>query len=258
MISIFDSGVGGLTVLKEINKKMPEYDLVYFGDSARAPYGGKSEDEIKKYALEDIEFLQEKGAKLIVIACNTVSTIAFDFLKEEVKLPLFGMVNSVVTSAVTTTKNNHIGVLGTQATINSGVYEKRIKVYAHNRNMKVDIFSQSAPTLVPLIESGKLSDNKTKKIVEDYLKIFKDNKIDTLVLACTHYHLLKNIIKNYLGDEVRIIDPGTAIAEEINTFLKNQTVIENSLIKNSKVNIYFSKNSDAITNLTKDILGDSA
>ncbi len=256
MIGIFDSGVGGLTVVKEINQKIPEYDLVYFGDTARIPYGDKSVDIIKQYALEDAKFLVEKGAKIIIIACHTVSVLAFEYLKENIDVPLFGMVNPVIISAVESTKNKKIGILATQATIDSGIYEQRIQDYAQNRNIDIQVFSQAAPLLVPIIESGKSSELITRNIVNDYLKKFKEEQIDTLILACTHYPLLKDIIIDYLGSEVKIIDPSITMSEEISSFLNKQTSIEASLIKNNKKNIYFSKLSDEIMELSRIIIGE--
>lgn len=232
MIGIFDSGIGGLTVVKKVFEILPpspagesEYQILYFGDTARTPYGGRSEEVIRKYALEDAEILVKQGAKIIVVACNTVSAVAMDFLRSKIKLPIFEVVTPAVEKAIRLTKNNRIGVIGTRATINSRIYEYLIK----KENSQIKVFQNSAPLLVPLVEEGWLKKPVTKTIVKKYLYPLKFNQIDTLILACTHYPFLKSIIQRKVGQRVKLVDPAEEVALKIKEFLEQNPKIEKSL-----------------------------
>jgi glutamate racemase len=245
MIGVFDSGIGGLTVVKKIFEILPAYQILYFGDTARAPYGGRGEEVIKKYALEDAEFLIKKGAKIIIIACNTASAIASDDLKKKLDLPVFEVVTPAVERAIRLTKNRRIGIIGTRATINSGIYEKLIKergpkVFGGGSVLDWKIFSQSAPLLVPLIEEGWLKKGLTKRIIKSYLQPLKNAQIDTLIMACTHYPLIKEQIQLKIGKKVQLIDPAEETILKLKEFLEKNQNIEKLLMKGKNHQFYVS------------------
>lgn len=231
MIGIFDSGIGGLSVVKAIERHLPDCNLIYFGDTARFPYGIKGPEVIKKYARENAEFLINQGAKVIVVACNTASAVALDYLKKQFpNTPIFGVIESAVAMVVKTTKNGRIGIIGTRATIGSGVYEKKIQkidsflvpsphLWGEGGVRGQKVFSQACPLLVSLIEEDWIKKPETKTILAKYLKPLKAKKIDTLVLGCTHYPFIKNLIQKEMGNDVKLIDCGEALASE----LKNLT-----------------------------------
>ena len=201
-IGVFDSGIGGLTVVREILKRYPHEEIVYFGDTARVPYGSKSDTVVEKFAMEDILFLLQKDVKLLVAACHTVSSVALDKLISTLHLPLLGVVEPGIRAALKVTVNNRIGVIGTRATISSGAYERKFR----EKRKDVLVVSQAGPLFVPLAEDGWLEGPVTRTVAETYLKSMIENRIDTLILGCTHYPLLKPVIKEILGGSVTVID----------------------------------------------------
>jgi glutamate racemase len=217
-IGLFDSGIGGLTVLKEIIKALPSENTSYLGDTARVPYGTKSAQTIKRYALEDANFLIKQGIKLLVIACNTAASVSTVFLKEKLDLPIVEVIGPGARRAAESTRQGKIGVIGTEATIRSGAYAAQIK----QCNPDIDVISKSCPLFVPLVEEtwdkGK-DENYLSRLkdlaAERYLKEFKDKGVDTLVLGCTHYPLLKGAIDNFMGNEVTLIDSAEETAKEV-------------------------------------------
>ena len=221
MIGVFDSGLGGLIALKEIIKKCPNYSTIYLGDLAHLPYGNKSKQIVTKLVVQNVKFLISKKAKIIVIACNTASAYAFSRLKSQFSKTIFlDVITPAVKKALSVTKNNRIGVIGTKATIQSSAYSKAIQKI--NPQAKVKI--QACPLLVPLIEEGWENQPETEQILKKYLKPFAKNKIDTLILGCTHYPILRNKIKEILGDKVEIIDSAQQIALELKNYLKKSKV----------------------------------
>ncbi len=214
-IGIFDSGVGGLTVAGEIQKILPRENIIYFGDTARVPYGTKSKETVTKFSVENIEFLMSHDVKMIVVACNTVSSLSLDFLKRCFRVPIIGVIEPGAKSAVSSTRNNRIGVIGTQATISSSTYEKAIRKISS----KIRFFSQSCPLFVPLVEEGWLSGNVTNEVASFYLKPLKRANIDTLILGCTHYPLLKRVISSVMGSRVLLIDSAKEVAKEAKDIL---------------------------------------
>lgn len=216
MIGIFDSGLGGLTVVKEMFKKLPGYQLVYFGDTARYPYGNRGPEIIEQYAHEDARFLLEKGAKIIIIACNTASAIAYPGLRKKFpERPIFEVVGPAVEAAVKKTKNKKIGIIGTRATVNSGMYEKLIKI----KDKNIEVFSNPAPLLVPLVEENWLKKPETKMILKKYLYPLKLKQVDTLILGCTHYPFLKEIIQEKMGKRVTLIDSAEEVVKKVEQYL---------------------------------------
>lgn len=214
MIGIFDSGIGGLTVVKEISKQLPDYNIVYFGDVANLPYGNKSAEKIIEYAIKNTEFLIKQGAKIIVVACNTASAVATDELKKKFDVPIFGVIEPAVEKAIKVSKDR-IGVIGTRGTINSKIYEQ--KILEKNRDLKV--FQKECPLLVPLIEENWSEKRETKMIVKKYLHNLKEQEIDTLILGCTHYPLLKDLIQIKIGRRVQIVDSAVEVAKKVKKYL---------------------------------------
>jgi glutamate racemase len=223
MIGIFDSGIGGLTVVREVLEKLPQYRIVYFGDTARSPYGTKSQKTIIEYAIEDTEFLLSQGAKIIIVACNSASSVAFETLKSRFDVPLFEVIQPAVAKTLNLTRKQRVGVIGTRATIGSGIYERLLK----GRRPEIEVFSQPCPLLVPLVEEGWLKRPETKRIVRKYLFTLKMKQIDTLVLGCTHYPLLKALIEPKMGKRVQVIDSSQEVALWVKDYLeKHQEVAE--------------------------------
>ena len=212
-IGIFDSGVGGLTVLKEIRKVLPNEKLYYFGDTARVPYGEKTKELITRYSRQIVEFLIEQRADAIVVACNTATSLALDELNKIFKIPIIGVIEAGVRTALYTTTNNKIGVIGTKATINSGKYEKEIK----KADSLVEVYSKPCPLFVPTIEEGIIKGELINQMVKMYLDEF-DGKIDSLILGCTHYPLLKETISN-LYPKIKVVDPAKETALDLKRVL---------------------------------------
>jgi len=227
MIGIFDSGVGGLTVVKSIIEQIPGYSIIYFGDTARTPYGTKSHETVVRYTLKAADFLMDKGAQVIVMACNTASSVAFESVKKRYDLPVFEVISPAVDLSIEKTRNNHIGVIGTRATINSCVYEQKIK----KSSPPAKVYSYPCPLLVPLVEEGWFNKPETRMIVKKYLQPLKVRQIDTLILGCTHYPLLTKIIQRKMGKQVNIIDSSLAVAKEVKQFLAAHPGLDNKMDK---------------------------
>lgn len=215
-IGVFDSGIGGLTVVRELKRLLPAQPLIYFGDTARTPYGTKSQETIIQYAMEDTRFLLERGAGILVIACHSAASTATSILRQEFSEPIFEVITPSIEQALALTKRKIIGLIGTRATVTSGVYEKAI----HARLPHTKVYSQSCPLLVSLVEEGWLRARESRMIVKKYLRPLKNRQIDTLILGCTHYPLLKQIIQEKIGKNVKIVDPSAEIASVVYSYLK--------------------------------------
>ena len=214
-IGVFDSGVGGLTVLKEIRKVLPNEKIYYLGDTARVHYGEKTKDLIIRYSKQIVEFLLEKKVSAIVVACNTATSLALDELNDTFKTPIIGVIDAGVKTALYTTKNKKIGVIGTKATINSKKYEEEIK----KKDNEIEVFSKACPLFVPAVEEGILEGKLMNQIVKTYLDEF-DGKIDSLILGCTHYPLLKDVISK-IYPEINIVDPAKETALDLEKILSH-------------------------------------
>ena len=207
-IGVFDSGLGGLTVVKALKELLPYESIVYFGDTARLPYGVKSQNLVKQYSSEIVRFLLEKDAKAIIVACNTATAMALNSLKNEFKnIPIIGVIEPGSEKAIAETVTKKIGVIGTVATISSGAYEKSIQ----QKNTKVEIISKACPLFVPFVEEGLINGSAINEIANEYLSFFNNN-VDTLILGCTHYPLLKNIIFDNT-ESINLIDSASSVAE---------------------------------------------
>ena len=215
-IGIFDSGVGGLTVVREMEGLLPGERIVYFGDTARVPYGTKSKETVTRFSVENVEFLMTHDVKLVVVACNTASSLSLDFLRRCFKVPVIGVIEPGAKGAVSVTRNNKIGVIGTRATISSGAYEKAIRKLRPNAG----VFTQSCPLFVPLVEEGWTKKRVAEEIARIYLAPLKKRGIDSLILGCTHYPLLKDVLKKIMGHSVMLIDSAKEVAKDAKAILE--------------------------------------
>lgn len=217
-IGIFDSGIGGLTVANAIQKELPYESLVYFGDTAHLPYGDKSPDSIKYYSIRIAQFLLQQQCKMIVIACNTASSLAFETVKSFVdgKVPVINVIDPVVEHVIRTGKRKKIGVIGTKGTIKSDIYAKKIR----SRNSKLDVASLATPLLAPMIEEGFFNNKISRTVIASYLSSRKLAKIDSLILACTHYPLIKKEVEEYYEEGVEIVDSAGVVAAHVKEVLK--------------------------------------
>ena len=222
-IGIFDSGVGGLTVLKAVRRRLPRESVIYLGDTARVPYGTKSRATIERYAIEDAAFLIEKGVKLIVVACNTASAMARESLRRDFNVPFLTVLGPGARAAARATQTGRIGVIATEATVESGAYERAIReaYQESNGDQPLEIFSRACPLFVPLVEEGETDSQVARLVAEQYLAPLRQQRIDTLVLGCTHYPLLKTVIAETMGEAVRLIDSAEAVAEETAQLLES-------------------------------------
>lgn len=210
-IGVFDSGVGGLTVVRALMERLPFEDIVYFGDTARVPYGVKSVDTIKHFTGQITEFLLEKNVKLLIIACNTMAAVAADVVKQlALDVPVLDVIEAGARNAVAQTRSNAIGVIGTPTTVNSNAYARSI----HHLNPNVRVYSQACPLFVPLVEEGWLDHPVTRLTAQEYLKPVLVEKIDTLVLGCTHYPLLKPLLQDLAGPQIQLVDSAVAMADQ--------------------------------------------
>lgn len=218
MIGVFDSGIGGLTVVRALLDRLQGRDLIYLGDTARTPYGSKSSHTIKKYCLNNSRFLVSHGASVIVIACNTASSYAYDTVKRHFDVPVFEVIGPGSELAVQKSRSLRIGVIGTRATIASGIYEKRITAIAP----QAKVFAVPCPLLVPLVEEGWLHKPETAMIVRKYLAGLKTKQIDTLILGCTHYPVLRDLIHRKIGSRITLVDSAEAVAARVKRLLASQ------------------------------------
>nr|MDK2850645.1 glutamate racemase [Candidatus Cloacimonadota bacterium] len=245
-IGIFDSGVGGLTVYKAIRDTFPDEDLIYFGDTARVPYGPKSPNTIIQYSIQNARFLLQQGVKIIIVACNTSSSVALPHLQDITKVPVIGVIEPGSEVALQYSTTKRIGVIGTEGTIRSESYSKAIK----SREPQAEVFSQACPLFVPLAEEGWQDHPVAHAIVQEYLAPLVAKDIDTLVLGCTHYPILINAIKSFIGDNVIIVDSANAIAE----YLQRLIPEAQDGVKGKDI-FYVSDNEDKFAMIASRILG---
>lgn len=223
-IGIFDSGVGGLTVVSRVGDILPNENVVYFGDTARVPYGTKSKETVTRFSVENVEFLMRHDVKMIIVACNTASSLSLEFLKRCFRVPIMGVIEPGAKAAARYTRTNRIGVIGTTATIASGAYEKAVAKLRSGKH----IYSQSCPLFVPIVEEGWIDTKIARDVASIYLKDLRSKKIDTLILGCTHYPLLKNIISKVMGKNTRLVDSAEEVAREARSVLEANGLLNNS------------------------------
>jgi len=226
-IGVFDSGLGGLTVLKEIKSLIPTESVVYFGDNGRAPYGTKSTDTIVKYTFQDIRFLLNQDIKMIVIACNTASACSLKLVKDSFDIPVIEVTEPGAITAVNETKNKKIGVIGTVATVTSGVYERAI----NRLDSSIEIVQKACPLFVPLVEEGWWENDIALRIAEEYLEPLKKEGIDTLVMGCTHYPLLYNTISKVMGPDVKLVSSALEVTKVVRKILGEMDIMRDENVK---------------------------
>lgn len=217
-VGVFDSGVGGLTVAREIMRNLPSEKIIYFGDTARVPYGSKSKETVIRYSRQIIRFLQEQQVKAIVVACNTASAFALDAVRRELEIPILGVIEPGAKVAAQETHNKRIGVIGTTGTIESGIHED----YLRNIDPDITVFGKACPLFVSLVEEGWLHDPVTYEVARRYLRELQEREVDTLILGCTHYPLLRSTIGEVMGDKVRLVNPAYETALELGQLLKEK------------------------------------
>lgn len=221
-IGVFDSGVGGLTVAREIIRQIPNEKIIYFGDTARVPYGSKSSETVTRYSEQIVRFLRTFQVKTIVVACNTASACALDTLEKDIDIPIIDVVKPGAKSAWEATRNGRIGVIGTEATIGSQIYTK----YIQERNKDISIYGKACPLFVPLVEEGLLEDPVTDEIARRYLTELIDIDIDTLILGCTHYPLIRSTLGRIMGDKVTLVNPAYETARELKEMLTGLDLLD--------------------------------
>lgn len=217
-VGVFDSGVGGLTVAREIMRNLPSEKIVYFGDTARVPYGSKSKETVIRYSRQIIRFLQEQQVKAIVVACNTASAFALDTVRTEFDIPIIGVIESGAKVAAARTRNKRVGIIGTVGTVGSGIHAQYLK----KLDPEITVFGKACPLFVPLVEEGWLHDPVTVEVASRYLKELQDKDVDTLILGCTHYPLIRSTIRQVMGEEVCLVNPAYETALELGKLLEEQ------------------------------------
>ncbi|MFA4888011.1 MAG: glutamate racemase [Candidatus Omnitrophota bacterium] len=248
-IGVFDSGVGGLTVVKELIRQLPAEDIIYFGDTARVPYGIRSRETIIRFSIEDTLFLLKHDIKLICVACNTVSSVALPLIKSHFKVPIVGVIQPGAREAVYATRNKRIGVIGTRGTIKSLAYEKEIK----QLDPKVKVISAACPLFVPFAEEGWYDGDVVLNVAKVYLKPLAAARVDTVILGCTHYPLLKAVIRKVLGQQVALIDSAKQVAMEVKRILVHEGLLNAS--GRGKQEFCVSDNPEWFQGLAKKFLG---
>lgn len=251
-IGVFDSGVGGLTVAREIMRHLPKENIVYFGDTARVPYGSKSQDNIIRFSRQIINFLKTKSVKAIVIACNTASALALDVVREETDIPVIGVVIPGARAAVHATVEKKIGVIGTEGTIRSQMYSRIMK----QMDGEVSVVGKACPLFVPLVEEGFAKHKITDEVIDVYLQSMKESDIDTMILGCTHYPLLRSRIREYMGEQVHIVNPAYETAMDLKELLEeNQMANEETLEgEHASYSFYVSDAADKFKQFANNIL----
>jgi glutamate racemase len=223
-IGMFDSGIGGLTVLREVKKSLPHEHIIYLGDTARVPYGNRSPETVTRYSLENARFLLSRGIKMLIVACNTSSAIALPVLKKTVPIPVIGVIDPPSREAVRRTRSRKIGVIGTRTTVNSQAYPKAIK----RLDSSIEVFSKACPLFVPVVEEGLEEDEIARVVVKKYLGEFRGSGIDVLVMGCTHYPVLEHQIRELIGEDIYIVNTGRETSRAVQDVLKQRSAARSS------------------------------
>lgn len=222
-IGVIDSGVGGLTVAKEIMRQLPKENIMYIGDTARCPYGPRPSEEVRQFTWEMTDYLLNQNIKMLVIACNTATAVVLEEIQHKVDIPVLGVIEPGARAALKSTNNHRIGIIGTNGTIKSNAYPSALR----ELHDKVEVESLACPLFVPLVESGNFEGEEARRIVEETLKPFRNSEIDTLILGCTHYPLLKPIIQEFIGPKVKLISSGEETASEVSAILSYSDLLNN-------------------------------
>jgi glutamate racemase len=250
-IGIFDSGIGGLTVVREIHRVLPGEDLVYLGDTARVPYGTKSPSTVIRFACEDTQFLVDRGVKAVVVACNTASAWALPTLEKRFDLPVIGVILPGVRAALERSRHLRIGVIGTQATVRSRAYANALLA----RSDHVKVFARACPLLVPLVEEGWLRHPVTRAVLREYLMPLSRHRIDTLVLGCTHYPLLKSAIRRVVGSRIALVDSAESCADDVQKLLREARLLAPGRRRVGTIQPFLTDETDRFADLAERFLG---
>ncbi len=252
-IGVFDSGIGGLTVVKELIRQLPDEDIIYLGDTAHLPYGIKSADTITRFTLDNILFLLDQDVKLIVVACNTASSLALNAIRGHFRVPIIGVIKPGVNEAIAATRTKCIGVIGTRSTINSKAYEREIKKI----DSAIKVIGKACPMFVPLVEEGWISQPEAVTIARKYLLplVKKNPKMDTLILGCTHYPLLKSVIRKVLGQHIKLIDSAQQVVKSVNQILETKKLIRRKSKRSSSRVFYVTDDSKGFAHQAVRFLG---
>ena len=251
-IGIFDSGVGGLTVVRALLEKLPQESFIYFGDTAHVPYGNKSEQELMGYAHEIISFLLNQDVKAIIVACGTHSSITLPRIAGQYDIPLLGVVKAAARCAVKTTRNGKIGIAATRATVNSRAYTGEIQ----RLDGRLQVYETACPSFVPLVEEGKLEEEETREAVSEYLQPLLDQGIDSLVLGCTHYPFLSKVINEFTGEGIELIDPSCKTVEQVTDIFSQQDLFSMQNPTGFR-KFYVSGNDESFYNVGRLLIGDT-
>jgi len=249
-IGIFDSGVGGLTVLSEIRKNLPNENIIYLGDTKNFPYGSRSEEEIIEFAIQNVETLTKKDVKVIVIACGTATSQALEILKQKFILPIIGIIEPTV-QYIKEQNYKNVGVIATEGTIRSGAWEQKLK----EKIPEINVTNKACPMLATIAEEGKAQSSEGRKVIKEYMKPFKEKRIDKIILGCTHYPIYEQIIKEELGYEVELINTGDTVSKYLKNYLKEKG-LENKE-RNKKENIYLTKPEKEFEKIATNILNEN-
>jgi glutamate racemase len=249
-IGVFDSGVGGLTVVKELIRQLPGEDIVYFGDTARVPYGIKSKETVIRFSIENILFLLKHDVKLICVACNTVSSVALPVIKNHFRVPMVGVLAPAVKEAVYATQNKRIGVIGTKGTIKSGAYEREIR----QLDPQIKVTTAACPLFVPFVEEGWLKGKVVSEVARTYLAPLKKAGVDTVILGCTHYPVLKTVIKAVMGARVNLIDSAKQVSAQVKNILDSEGMLNKG--RRGRHRFYVSDNPEWFSSLAERFLGE--
>lgn len=246
-IGIFDSGVGGITVLKEIYKQLPNEHLIYLGDTKNFPYGNKSKEEIIKFAIQNVEYLIKKNVKIIVIACGTATSQAIEILQNKFEIPIMGIIEPTV-EYVKNKNYNKIGVIATEGTIRNGAWENKLKEKIQN----IEVINKACPMLATIAEEGRATGEEGRKAIKEYMEIFKKNKINKIILGCTHFPIYAQVIRDELEYEVELINTGKTVAKKLKKYLKEKELLKEK--ENSKIEINLTKEEKEFTKIAQNIL----
>lgn len=249
-IGIFDSGVGGLTVLAEIRKALPNENIIYLGDTKNFPYGNRSKEEIIEFAIKNVETLIEKQAKIIVIACGTATSQALDTLKEKFDIPIIGIIEPTV-GYIEQQKYKEVGVIATEGTIRSGAWEQKLK----EKMPDIKVTNKACPMLATIAEEGKAQSPEGRRVIKEYMKPFKEKHIDKIILGCTHYPIYEKIIREELGYEVELINTGVTVSKYLQKYLKDNQMENNKTTRTEK--IYLTKPEKEFEKIAKNILNEN-
>ncbi len=252
-IGIFDSGIGGLTVFKAVRRALPGEDIVYFGDTAHLPYGNKSKETITRFSINNIDFLKRFDVKMVIVACNSASSLSLDAVKKKFSFPIIGVIEPGAKAALKKTMNNKIGVVGTKSTIGSAAYENSLK----KMRPKIKVYSQACPLFVPLVEEGWLSGDVVEKTAKVYLDPLKNFGMDTLILGCTHYPLLTKIIQKVIGNKVKLVNSADETAHAAKELLEKKKLLSHKTKKIGSTRFYVSDEPESFRVLGERFLGES-